>query len=358
MLKKKLAIDVRMLNSSGIGTYLKNIVPSLLECDLNIELIGNHKEIAELKWNEKPNVNVIDCNYKIYSLKEQFLMSKLIPNDIDLLWVPHFNAPVNYRKKMLVTIHDMFHFSMSSFLSMPKKLYAKYLMLNVAKKAEKIITVSSFSESEIRRHLGENLNITYIHNGVSSEWSKHNTMFKGKRPYIIYVGNVKPHKNLGTLLKAFNRIEGLSEHDLYIVGKREGFLTEDNTIDGIEINQERVKFTGYLSDLEVKDYVRGADVLIIPSLYEGFGLPPLEAMACRTPVISSNVASLPEICGEAAIYFNPTDEEQLAKKILELLSNKCMQEELIALGLERVNQFNWNKSREAHKKIIKELLEN
>jgi glycosyltransferase involved in cell wall biosynthesis len=163
-----------------------------------------------------------------------------------------------------------------------------------------------------------------------------------EKPFLLYVGNVKPHKNLSGLIRAFALIADQTNHDLLIVGKKEGFITGDETssVEGAKL-EGRVRFTGHVSDASLRQYVAHAEVLVFPSLYEGFGLPPLEAMAAGCPVIASGVASLPEICGDAALYCNPYQPRDIASKILELLADDELRRALKLKGSARARKFTW-----------------
>jgi glycosyltransferase involved in cell wall biosynthesis len=143
-----------------------------------------------------------------------------------------------------------------------------------------------------------------------------------------------------------------------IVGKKEGFITGDETLFSVEGNYlDRITFTGKVSDNELKKYVVQADVFIFPSIYEGFGLPPLEAMAAGTPVVSANTASIPEICGNAALYFDPYNIDEMAEKILQMLNNKTLRDEYIERGKERAKLFKWEKTAKQSVLVIENMLE-
>ena len=193
--------------------------------------------------------------------------------------------------------------------------------------------------------------------------NKHNLPEK----FILYVGNVKPHKNLIGLLKAFNLFiekngkngkneEKFEDYKLVIIGKKEGFITADKEIFKIlEANpnlKNKVLFTDYVENEDLPLIYNLANIFVLPSFYEGFGLPPLEAMASGTPAIVSNLASLPEICGEAAYYVNPHNINELADGIYKVLNDSKLQNELIRKGLERIKLFNWEQTAEKLINII------
>lgn len=358
-MKSAITIDMRMIHSSGIGTYISNIVPRVIK-DLNdtkFYLLGNEDELNKYAYYK--NVEIIPCHADIYTIKEQFGLFNKIPRDTKLFWSPHYNIPVLYKGRLLVTIHDVFHLAMGQFVNgSVKKAYAKIMFNQVKRKADKIFSVSNFTKSQIETYLKykkDDIVVTY--NGVDDSWFQVPKSNDKEKPYLLYVGNVKPHKNLKTLIKAFGLLQEKVSHDLIIVGKKAGFLTGDNEITQIaEKYKERIHFTGFVEDKHLKSLVANADVFVFPSLYEGFGLPPLEAMACETPVAVSNIPPLKEVCGDAAVYFDPNDEMDMANSILNLINNSDLKNKLAAKGLKHANLFQWQKAADITQRIIKELI--
>lgn len=362
--KHSLVVDVRMINSSGIGVYLKNTLPYLVH-KYELILLGDESVIRTFKWAE--NLKVIPFKAKVYSLREQILYPLIIPKT-DLFWCPHFNAPLFpiKAKKLLTTIYDVNHLANKQNSSYIKWRYAKLLYSNAVRKSNKIITISKFSKSEILRYTpAENDKISVIYCGVNYTIfaeKKTTTLDKIPESYILYVGNVKPHKNLITLLKAYAQLP-LSlkkENRLVILGKKDGFITPDLKIfKFIEDNNlmDFLHFTGYIEDREVPAIYQGARLFVFPSLYEGFGLPPLEAMASGVPVLSSDASSLPEVGGNAVIYFNPIDSKNLSCKMEELLSDPDLRHELAEKGKAQAKLFSWTGAGISHEEIINQLLE-
>lgn len=357
-----ISVDARMLSHSGIGTYLVNLLPSIIAAlpSQRVSLLGDPEKIRAVLSLEEPRVTLIPCSANIYSVQEQLELPRLIPKESKLFWSPHYNIPMFYRGPLLVTIHDMFHLAMPQYVGgWHKRAYARLLFTRLRQQANHILTVSEFSKQEILRltSSGEQP-ITVTHLGVDEGWSN---VAKGQplheRPYIIFVGNVKPHKNVRGLLEAFSLIYKEIPHDLVIAGKREGFVTGDEAVaKQAETLGQRVVFTGYVSDENLKKYVVGASTLVLPSFYEGFGLPPLEAMACGCPVIVSNAASLPEVCGDAALYVDPNNPQDIAATIRRLLGDEVLQHQLKQKGLECVKLFSWDKCAMETLQVIETLL--
>jgi glycosyltransferase involved in cell wall biosynthesis len=351
-----------MHNASGIGTYIKNIIPNLVD-NFDVILLVNKKEIQEYSFYNK--VQVIECKSKIYSIQEQFELCKKIPN-CDIFWSPHYNIPLLpiKAKKRVVTIHDVFHLAFYDTLNLKQKLYAKYVISQAVKKSDIVFSVSYFSKNEIIKYTKRDRTIEIVYNAIDFDKFKHiennEILERIKRKYLLpddfllFVGNVKPHKNLKKLLLAIKDLD----KNLVIVGKKDGFITSDNTIMKIIKDnnlEDRVYFTGYVDNENIPIIYNLAYIFIFPSLYEGFGIPPLEAQACGTPTIVSNIASLPEVGSDSFLYCNPYDVDDIREKIELLIDNKELQRELIQKGYENIKRFSWEKSAEKIINIIEDL---
>jgi len=358
----KITIDVRMFLSSGIGSYLKNLLPLIIEnlSNISFSLLGQESVLSKAGILDYSNVDHIPFNVPIYSIKEQLVITRLIPKNTDLFWSPHYNIPLMYKGKLFVTVHDLNHLALTQpGFDWAKKKYAKYLFKKILQKADRIITVSNFSRSEYIKYFGLEKDfekIVAVHNGllineVIGDNNPH------KKPYVLTVGNVKPHKNLVRLLNAFNKIKDLIPHTLFIVGKKSGFISGDeNLIKKVDAFGERVIMTGFLSDEELQNYYSHAEAFVFPSLYEGFGFPPLEAMAVGTPVVASNAASIPEVCGDAALYFDPYDINDMARKILQIIQDKSLKNEYIYRGKLQVARYSWEDTAKQIIYIIKKII--
>jgi glycosyltransferase involved in cell wall biosynthesis len=212
-------------------------------------------------------------------------------------------------------------------------------------KASKILCVSNFTAREFDRLVGGRAGqLEVIHNGVDVSWFD---QAASQRPqansYFLFVGNLKPHKNIGGLIRAFAGIAGSIPHDLVIVGQKSGFITADNEAEKLarQLNL-RVKFTGKVDELMLRQWYCHAEALVFPSLYEGFGFPPIEAMALRCPAIVSNAASMPEICGDAALYCDPHDVGSIADKMLQVIRDAPLRERLVADGPAQARKYSWD----------------
>ena len=360
MIPAVLTVDVRALHNSGIGTYIQNLLPRLIAAkpELNFHLLGPAADLSTLAWTAAPNVTLSDCTSPLYSVKEQLELRQKTPRETELFWSPHYNIPLLYRGKLLVTVHDVFHLAAPD-MSVPKKLYAKGIFRAVRRKADAIVTVSEFSKDELIRLTGRgDQEVTPIHIGVDEAWfGVPDRPRPYEKPYVLFVGSVKPHKNVGGLIRALEYAQHQIPHDLVIVGRREGLLTADEAVAATAAALgERVHFTGFVEEEHLKQFVKHADALVLPSFYEGFGLPPLEAMACGCPALVSNAASLPEACGDAALYCDPHNPQDIADQLVLLMEDKALQSSLRQKGLERARRFTWEACAEKTLEVLEKML--
>ena len=309
-----IVIDARMVRASGIGTYIEQVVPRIVAqwTAARFTILGD-QDVLRQAIPPLSRVHFRPFPAAIYSLREQLTFRWAMPRDVSLLWVPHFNVPLWYGGNLAVTVHDVFHLA-STDVPAVKRWYARLLLRSVVRRARLVMCDSRFTENELRRLVGSPHHLVVVHLGVSSRWaSLPDSTRPIDGPYLLAVGNVKPHKNLKRLVAAFAQVAPDIPHRLVIVGRREGLMTLDTEVQSVaERLGERVVFTGHVSRESLERYVTGCSALIHPSLYEGFGLPPLEAMAAGRPVAVSNAASLPEVCGPEADYFDPTDVRSIA----------------------------------------------
>lgn len=360
-----LVIDARMINASGIGVYLQNIIPYLSD-SFKITVLVREQDLGH--FQASAHIKLIEVNAPIYSIKEQIELQAKIPA-CDLFWSPHYNIPLLpiAARKRVVTIHDVYHLAYQQTLTLPQKIYANLIIRAAVKLTDQIITVSKFSKSEITKYTHAKDNkVTVIPNGVDylrfipQPATQDNNIYIPKK-YLLFVGNVKPHKNLLTLLKAFAiLLESEPEYDMLIVGKKDGFITGDTQVGSIlESNpllKKRVIFTGYVEDDQLPKLYQHASLLVFPSVYEGFGLPPLEAMASGCPVVASSAASIPEVCSDAALYFEPQNYQELGLKLKEVLGSPSVRQKLVRKGYENIKLYSWDKAANRHVAVFRQLL--
>lgn len=373
--KVNIIVDCRMVNKSGIGVYIANIISQLnTSCyPISIAILNKSTNATSIS-----DINTVIVNSSIYTLEEQFELPTAIKKS-HLFWSPHYNIPLFpiRSKKRLVTIHDVNHlqpwFRNTSYKGYLKSKLAEFLIKQALKKSDQVITVSQFTKQELlNRFTVSPEKITVIPLGIDHhcfrlysrfDIEKITASYAISNDYIIYLGNVKPHKNIARLILAFSDSNYLQKKavTLIIVGEKEKFLGQNHLLDETYSNlpvsvKSRIKFTGFVPDKDLPKLLAGAKLMVFPSLYEGFGLPPLEAMACGCPTVVSNAGSIPEVCGNASIYFDPYDTNEITAAIEKMLSDEPLRQNYIQKGLQHVKSFNWEKSGEEHLKIIKSMI--
>jgi len=351
----RIAVDARMIKMSGIGTYIQN----LMKNNCYSIALGRKDEINEID----DKIQTIEFDSPIYGIKEQlkFPYKKLRKERPDVLHVPHYNVPIFYNGKMIVTIHDLTHLVHPEFL--PNKLayfYAKFMMWIAIKKATKILTDSENTKKDILKHFKVNPNkIEVIYIGVGTEFIKKDKIhiqylydkfrIPKEKKILMYVGNLKPHKNLERLLEAYSKTNNKDDMCLLLVGKafeKYTILEDKEKKLGIE---KQVIHTGIVTQEELVDLYNLADLFVFPSLYEGFGIPILEALACGTPVICSNTSSMPEVGKNNVTYINPLDVEDIKNKI-EKIDEYKMDENSVK---EQLMLFSWKNAYDKTLEVIK-----
>lgn len=359
----RIGIDSRMYSPkfTGIGRYVKELVEHITRLDEENEyvLFFNEDEYSQY-MPPSPRVSKRRVKAAHYSLSEQTGFTKALNSEeLDLVHFTHFNAPVLYQKPSIVTIHDL---TLSKFADedgagVLKKFGYQVTIKNIIKKAKRIITVSQNTKEDAIKYLGASVDkLKVIYEGIGSEFkpitdTKALELVKQKygitKPFFLYIGAWRKHKNLLQLIKAFNLFKNSHGLDFQLViagkGKEDYTATVMKTIQEFGLRGHIVT-PGYIEETDLPALYSAATALLFPSLYEGFGLPILEAMACGTPTALANISSLPEIAGqENAIYFDPNSMEQMAAVIFRFATEDKLREDLKGKGLERVKHFSWEK---------------
>jgi glycosyltransferase involved in cell wall biosynthesis len=255
---------------------------------------------------------------------------------------PGFNPPAWSPGPFVFTLHDLIHLHVPAEASRAKRVYYHLVVRPAAHRAYRVLTVSHYTHQEIVEWSGLPAErVVVVGNGVGPAFTPAGVHHTPGYPYLFYVGNHKPHKNLARLLQGFAH-SGL-QRDLYLVltGMPDAALSQQTT--ALQL-QDRVVYAGHLTETELAAYYRGAVAVVCPSLYEGFGLCPLEAMACGTPVVTSNLTALPEVVGDAAVLVNPYDVEAIAWGIQRVVEDSALHQILHYRGLERAKQFTWEQT--------------
>lgn len=320
-----IAIDCRMLHCSGIGTFLRGVLKELIQHkDISFVLIGNKNDLSAYS---QQNTKIIACNTPIFSIKELIGLPVKEINKSDCFFTPNYNIPWGIRVPIFSTIHDVLFLDFPKLTSVVGKIFRKFAIDRAIDLSTHIYTVSEFSRSRILHHSATAKTIKVCYNGaenvkiVNNKPDKINSLGE----YYIYIGNIKPHKGLGTLLDAFEQPEVQNTgRKLVILGNQEAFKTSDKTISKriAELSgSSKVVFTGYVDDISLIELLQNAYCLVQPSEYEGFGLPPLEAMQLGTPVIISDIPVFMELYKDFPVkYFKTSDVKSLAHAMLTPLS--------------------------------------
>jgi glycosyltransferase involved in cell wall biosynthesis len=318
-----------MMDASGIGVFLRECLPWFIKSENSFLLLGNTQRLH--CYTVYANVKIIECDIKPFSLKELFFFpqktTRLI-NNADLYFSPFFNIPQNITIPVYITIHDIIFPDMPELASKSGLAARMWFYRRACKKSQKIFTVSEFSKSRIQHHLRTAKPVIVTHSAIQLKFLEYRPIVQNvqKTQTIVFIGNIKKHKGLNLLLDAIRlaKYEGLP-HGLVVIGAKENFRTSDNAIlQKIEtLGSETVTFTGFISDEQVMEYLSKAALLVQPSSYEGFCLPPLEAMVLGTHALISDIPALNEIYADFPVtFFHSGDMSDLKEKIMELLFNK------------------------------------
>lgn len=367
----RIGIDCRMYSSrfTGIGRYVYELTENLFEIDNKNQyiLFFNEPEYSAFYPSNK-NIQKILADAPHYSFREQsHFLSVLNKAKLDLMHFTHFNAPIFYRGPSIVTIHDLtLSFFPGKKMTSFFQRFAYHVTLKKAlTKAKKIIAVSEHTKKDLKqlfKILPEKIQVIY--EGVNAGFHQIQDQkpvqeilkkYDIHEPYLLYTGVWRSHKNLPGLIEAFH----ILKHDygfdgsLVITGRTDVLYEPELKQKAFSLKlEDDIIFTGLVPDAELVLLYNGALAYVFPSLYEGFGLPPLEAMQCGTPVVAANSSSIPEICGENnAVFFDPRSPKDMAQKIYEVISQKSLRAKLVANGLERVKQFSFRKMAEETLKL-------
>jgi glycosyltransferase involved in cell wall biosynthesis len=341
---------------TGVQRAAYNLLKSLVAVDRDNQYVifTGYQQLQNPDW-DFPNVKVIASNIREGEsfrnhLWEQFSLPRLArAHKIDILHSPANMAPIFYRGKSIVHIHDLCFVVNPQWYSFAFHTLYNFVIPRLAKRATRIITNSNNSRNDLLQFCdvpSEAVSLIYwavddlftndaVENGQSSAQIE-------EKDYILYVGSLEPRKNIWTLFRAYEQLRDRRpdlKTKLILIGGESPLFAEVRL--KAKNYADDIMFKGFVNDQELKAFYKGAVLVAYPSLYEGFGLPPLEAMACGTPVVTSNTSSIPEVVGDAAIMVNPYDIEQLAMAMERVIDHPSVRTELIRRGREQVRRFNW-----------------
>ncbi|MBI2989880.1 MAG: glycosyltransferase family 4 protein [Candidatus Magasanikbacteria bacterium] len=367
----KIGIDARMWGSGfGIGRYIQQLVLHLEKIEREHEYVLFFKKDNWREYEPKnPCFKKVLADIHWYGWEEQTKLTKIFQQErVDLMHFPHWNVPLSYRKPFVLTIHDLLllHYPDESASTLNplyykfKHLAYKSVLRHAAGSARHIFATSEYTKHDIVGMLGvsaDKIQVTYQapfgleHSYENKSGNEETTLSVHgiQKPFILYVGAAYPHKNLNTLLKAWDvygeRYGNLRQ--LVLVGKEDFAyknLTDSELFRGLNrgVQTKQVLYTGFVSDADLDLLYKKAECFVFPSLYEGFGLPPLEAMSRGLPVISSHAGSIPEILGGAASYVDPMSADQMADAIHRVLSDSDLRYELRQAARSELLRYSWD----------------
>ncbi len=381
----KIGIDIRPLMDkyySGVSEYTVNLLREIFKQDQKNQyklFYNSWRDLSErIPEFDFPNVEIIKTKYPNkflnYFLFKFFKYPKIDKKlgGIDLMFMPHFNfITLSNKCKKIITVHDLSFFHYPHFFASRQNFWHKNINIKkLLRRFDQIIAVSENTKKDITSICGiPEKNIKVVHSGISDEYRIINTddshleivrrKYRLPSKFILYLGNLEPRKNIEGLIEAYTIYR---QHEIgdFIVPEAKDIITQ-NKISLVIAGAQSWKYHGiydvakksaYSEDIYFINYINKedkphlynlAELFAFPSFYEGFGFPPLEAMACGTPIIASNTSSLPEIIDNAGILVNPYDLKEIAEAIKQITANKNLREYLIVKGLEKVKKYNWQK---------------
>ena len=343
----KIAIDMQttVFEKTGIGFYTAGLVKALKDTDHQNEYVHLLPDQSDHDFNSVERFRWDQFNVPMMAKKAK----------VDLLHQPGFSAPVFFNKPVVVTVHDLIALGFGKEIPLGSRLYFGRWMPFSYRFASHIIADSYHTKKDLLKYLHmDPEKITVVHLAADSTFKQlpENELtgvrkkFGLEGPFVLHLATINPRKNLEFLVRAFARVRTKLDvpTKLVITGKKGWYYDKlFQLVDDLKLG-DSVVFTGYVTDEEKVALYNAATVMAFPSLYEGFGFPPLEAMQCGTPVVSSNTSSLPEVVGDAGILLPPTDEVAWADALGRLLSNPRERAAMTEKGLAQAKKFSWERT--------------
>ena len=354
----RIGIDARLIfyQTAGIGQYILRLTEALAALDREDEFVLFQSRKDHDRLVTAPNFQRrVLWTPSHHRFETTAMSAELFPHHLDVLHSPDFIPPTHIRFPSVITVHDLAFLLYPDFLTPQSARY--YAQVDgAARRARHIIAVSQSTKRDVMRLLGvAEDKVTVIYEAAHptfrqldhEEARRHVAARYGIREnFVLFVSTIEPRKNLPTLLKAFRRLLDVYHPEAaLVVAGTQGWLTErvSETVTSLQLG-ERVRFLGAVTVEDLLYLYNAARVFALPSFYEGFGLPPLEAMACGTPVVVSNTSSLPEVVGDAGQLVDPNDVEAWSVALWRALSDDGLHREMCAKGLRRAATFSWQRA--------------
>lgn len=373
--QKRVGIDFHVAGGiyQGVRTYLNNLIEEILKVKNEFTYVVYTEKPSEFDHWQKKHSNLVmrelPSPWSYLNLVMAFSVCAM--RDRLSLFHSQYVLPVYLPCRSVLTIHDILFESNPEFFPKHHRRLLKFFVPFSAKRADRIISVSHFTKREVAKRYGiPQEKVTVTHESVSDKFApmEDNSLVLStlrqygiERRYILFVGRIEPRKNIVGLLKAFDYVKkkGKKDLSLVIVGNQDRIFKERELSDKIREMQldSDVVFTGGVNEDHLLALYNGAEVLVYPAFAEGFGLPVLEAMACGTPVITSDTSALPEVAGKAAVLVNPYSFQEIGETLEELLDKQDLRKELSAKGLERAKKFCREKTAKKTIEVYRKVLE-
>lgn len=368
-MKPKVLIDSISLVSplTGIGRYTYEIAQEFKRCDkYDIDYFYGFcsKKLLEPMKNQNSLSSIISKNPLVKKIARKMinLFSRIFAPSYDLYWQPNFIPNMGIRsKKIVTTVHDFSFIIYSDFHPCERVEYYKENFFKNISKSDIIITGSNFTKNEIVTRLNiskERVRVIYhgVNHNIFKLYDDVELNFDLPDKFILCVGSIEPRKNLLGLIKAYNLLSSdiKSSYKLVLVGFKGWENREFLKI--MKENKSNIIYLGFICDEDLAKVYNRAALFMFVSFYEGFGMPPLESYACGTPVIASDRSSIPEICGDGAIYCDSNSSKDIKQKMELVLSDRVLQKQMIEKGLKISKKFSWKKSAQDHLTVFEEVL--
>ena len=353
-------------HKTGTENYATILLQNLLRIDQQNQYRIYLSQSNDSDYLRQSNVETRVINYpRLWT--QMGLAKEVAIHQPDVLFIPAHTMPILHRPSLrsVVTIHDLGYEYLPQYHQFPHKLYLNRTTEFAARHATRLIAVSEFTKQDLIRKLAVPAErISVVYEGVDLEANKrpseeHIRQVKQKygliRPYIVFVSTIQPRKNLVRLIEAFAQIaDQFPQLDLVLAGGK-GWLSDDIYAAPSRLKiEDRIKFLGYIDESDKPALYSGAELTAFVSLFEGFGLPVLESMACGTPTVVANASSLPEVAGDASVLVNPTDVTDIAHGLNKLLSEPRLRRELIDRGFVQAKKFSWQTAAEKTLQVLQE----
>ena len=376
----KIAININKLsqtNKRGIGVYIYQVLCELSKIDKRNEyVLYSSFEISDSKYflsNSNFDLRIIKSKFGPVYWTYGKLPHQIIKDKPDIFFMPIQHASFFLKKpkniKIITTIHDLAFLLFPKHFTLKDKIFLKINTEITAKISDRIIVPSNATKNDIIKFYNINpkkISVIYHGNRIDntnldqSKDKQTNVLnkFKVKKPYILFVGVIQPRKNIIKLIEAFEIIKRKNKYVSLVICGEDGWMANE-----IHERAEKSKcfddiiFTGGVSDKELVSFYKNAKIFILPSLYECFGIPVIEAMGLGLPVIVANNSSLCEIAGDAGLFINEYDQNDIAEKISIVLNNEELRKTLSQKGIKRANEFNWRNSAIKHLEIFNNVNE-